>query len=88
MKRGNHNEEGMHKNGREILILLIVVGLLATAGLVIIRFGVGLLAIILSISGLATLLLLFTRRPRPEGELPSASVSCCHYLGEHEDEHK
>jgi hypothetical protein len=64
--------------------LLITAGLLAGAGLVIIRSGVGLVAIILSVSGLAALFWWFIRKPRPEGELPTASVSCCHYLKDHE----
>jgi hypothetical protein len=64
----------------EMLKLLIVAGLLAAAGLVIIQSGVGLPAILLSGSGLAALFWWFIRRPRPEGELPCTSVSCCHYL--------
>jgi hypothetical protein len=63
-----------------------VAGLLAAAGLVTIQTGVGLLSMVLAVSGLATLFWWFIRRPRPEGELPSASVSCCHYLKDHEKE--
>ena len=63
--------------------LLITAGLLAAAGLVIIRSGVGLPAILLSVSGLIALFRWFIREPRPDGELPSASVSCCHYLQDH-----
>lgn len=70
-----------------MLNLLISVGLLAAAGLVIIIFGVGLPAIVLSVSALASLLWCFIRNPRPKEELPFTSVSCCHYLGDHEDEH-
>jgi hypothetical protein len=70
-----------------MLKLLISVGLLAAAGLVIITFGVGLPAIVLSVSGLASLWWCFIRSPPPEGELSCASVSCCHFLGAHEDEH-
>jgi hypothetical protein len=70
-----------------MLKLLISVGLLAAAGLVIITFGIGLPAIALSVSGLASLLWCCTRSPRPKEELTCASVSCCHYLGDHEDEH-
>jgi hypothetical protein len=71
----------------EMFKLLISVGLLAAAGLIIIRSGLGLLALLLAASGLAALLWCFCRSQRPEEELPCASVSCCHYLGDHEDEH-
>jgi hypothetical protein len=77
----------MYKSGSILLKLLLSGGLLATAGLVIITFGIGLPAIVLSVSGLASLWWCFIRNPRPEGELPCAAVSCCHYLGAHEDEH-
>ena len=66
--------------------LLILAGLLAAAGLVIIQSGVGLPAILLSISGLAALWWWFIRAPRPDKELPSAAVSCCHYLGNQVEE--
>lgn len=72
----------------EMFKLLISVGLLAAAGLVIIRSGLGLLALLLAAPGLAALLWCFSRSQRPKEELPCASVSCCHYLGDHEDEHK
>ena len=75
----------MRKARSVLLKLLIVTGLLAAAGLVIIQSGVGPLAILLSVSGLAALLWWFIRTPPPEGELPSASVSCCHYLEEHDE---
>jgi hypothetical protein len=67
---------------------LIVAGVPAAAGLVIMLFGVGLLPMLLAVSALAALLWYFTREPRPEGELPCASVSCRHYLGDDEEEHK
>jgi hypothetical protein len=76
----------MYMAGSVTLKLLIVAGLLAAAGLVTILSGVGLLSILLSVSGLATLFWWFIRRPRPEGELPSASVSCCHYLKDYKEE--
>ena len=75
----------MFKARSRRLKLLIMAGLLAAAGLVIILSSGGLLAILLSIAGLAALLW-FTREPRPQGELPCASVSCCHYLENHEEE--
>jgi len=49
-----------------------------------VQISVGLLAMLLSIFVLAALWWCFTRRPPPEGELPCASVSCCHYLEDHE----
>jgi hypothetical protein len=72
----------------EMFKLLISVGLLAAAGLAIIRSGLGLLSLLLAVSGLSALMLWFARSPRPEEELPCASVSCCHFLGDHENEHK
>jgi hypothetical protein len=75
----------MSKAKSDIFKLVIVAGLLMAAGLVTIRFGVGLPAILLSVSGLTALLWWFTRKPRPEGEQPSTAVSCCHYLGDHKD---
>lgn len=76
----------MSKARSEMLKLLITAGLLAAAGLVIIRSGVGLPAILLSFSGLIALFQWFIRKPRPDDELPSTSVSCCHYLKDHKDE--
>ena len=76
----------MSKARQVTLKLLIVAGLLVSAGLVIIEYGFGLPAMLLSVSGLAALLWWFIRKPPPKGELPSASVSCCHYL-ENGEEH-
>lgn len=64
----------------EMLKLLIVAGLLVAAGLVIIQSGIRLPAILLSGSGLAALFWWFIWKQQPEGELPTTSVSCCHYL--------
>lgn len=66
--------------------LLIAIGLLASAVLVFFLSGVGLPGVILSVSGLAALLWWFSRKSPPPGELPCRSVSCCHYLGEQEEE--
>jgi hypothetical protein len=86
MNKGETAEEGcMGKVRSERLKLLITAGLLAASGLVIILSGIGLPAILLSVAGLTALIWWFIRKPRPEGELPSASVSCCHYLQDHED---
>lgn len=67
---------------------LILAGLLVAVGLLILQSGAGLLVMLTSVSGLAALLWWFTRRPRPESEEPCSSVSCCHYLGDHEEEHQ
>jgi hypothetical protein len=83
----SYSEGRMFKSRAVTLKLLIITGLLAVAALVIILSGGGLLAILLSVTGLAVLLLWFTRKPRPEGELPCASVSCRHYLGDNEEDH-
>jgi hypothetical protein len=84
--RKKYSEECMFKSTTVTLKLLIISGVLAAACLVIILFGGGLLAALISVSVLAVLLLWFTRKPRPEGERPCASVSCRHYLGDHEEE--
>ena len=70
----------------EIFKLLITAGLLAAAGLALIYSGIGLPALLLAASGLITLFRWFIHKPRPSGELPSSSVSCCHYLQDHNDE--
>ncbi len=64
----------------EMVKLLLTAGLLAASGLVIIQSGVGLPALLLSAAGFTALIGWFIRKPPPEGELPSASVSCRHYL--------
>jgi hypothetical protein len=66
------------------LKVLIGVGLLAVAGVVVLS-GFG-LAVIFLIGATLALLWWFTRRPRPEEEMPCGSVSCCHYLEEHEED--
>jgi hypothetical protein len=76
----------MFKSRTITLKILIIAALLSAAGLIIILSGGGLLATLISVSILAVLLLWFTRKPRPEGELPCASVSCRHYLGDTEEE--
>ena len=76
----------MFKARSVMLKLLIIAGLPAAAGLIMIQSDVGLMVTLLSVSGLAALLWWFTRRPRPEGELPCASVSCCNYLEDHDGE--
>ena len=76
----------MYKTRSVTLRFLIIAGLPAAAGLIVFLSGVGLLPMLLAVSALAALLWYFTRTPRPEGELPCASVSCRHYLGDHEEE--
>ena len=68
------------------LKVLIMAGLLTAIGLVLSLSGIWLPVMLLTVSVLAVLFWLFIRRPRPEEELPSASVSCCHYLGDQEEE--
>jgi predicted signal transduction protein with EAL and GGDEF domain len=65
---------------------LTVAGLLVAIGLVLFLSGIGVPAILLIVSCIAALLWWFIRRPRPQGELPCASVSCCHYLGDQEED--
>lgn len=72
----------MYMPNATLFKLLIVAGLLASAGLAFILSGFGLPAILLSAAGLTTLWLWFIRKPRTDGELPCSSVSCCHYLGD------
>ncbi|NOR24893.1 MAG: hypothetical protein GQ542_10975 [Desulforhopalus sp.] len=68
------------------LKLMIVTGLLLAVCLVMTLSGVGLIATILAVSGLAVFLWYFTRRPPPKEELPCAAVSCCHYLEDDEED--
>jgi hypothetical protein len=69
----------------EMLKLLVTIGLLAAAGIVMIRSGLGLPGLLLSLAGLAALFFWFIRKPQPQGDMPSAAVSCCHYLGDPEE---
>jgi hypothetical protein len=64
--------------------LLIMAILLAALCLILLLSGMGLLVMLISVSGF--LLWWFTRREPPEGEMPCASVSCCHYLDDREEE--
>ena len=66
--------------------LLIMAILLAAMCLLLLLAGTGLLVMLISIFGLGLLLWFFTRRKPPEGEVPCASVSCCHYLEGREEE--
>jgi hypothetical protein len=70
----------------EIVKILLTAGLLAASGLALIQSGVRLPAILLSAAGFTALIGWFIRKPPPERELPSASVSCCHYLQDHKDD--
>lgn len=67
------------------LKLMIVTVLLLAVCLVMTLSGVGLMATILAVSGLAVFLWYFTRKP-PKEELPCAAVSCCHYLEDDEED--
>jgi hypothetical protein len=66
--------------------LRIMAILLAAMCLILLLSGIGLLVVLISVSGLGFLLWWFTRRPPPEGEMPCASVSCCHFLEDREEE--
>lgn len=66
--------------------LLMMAILLAAMCLVLLLAGTGLLVMLISISGLGCLLWWFTRRKPPQGEISCASVSCCHYLEDKEEE--
>ena len=75
----------MRKERTVSVKILIVAGVLAATGIVTALFGRGLALLLLSIVGFIIILWWFTRRPKPEGELPCSSVSCCHYLEDNED---
>lgn len=75
----------MRKEKAVSVKILIVAGVLAATGIVTAISGRGLAVIFLSILGVSIILWWFTRRPKPEGELPCSSVSCCHYLEDNED---
>lgn len=66
--------------------LRIMAILLAAMCLILLLSGIGLLVVLISVSGLGFLLWWFTRRAPPEGEMPCASVSCCHFLEDREEE--
>lgn len=76
----------MHKKRQITLRFLVVTGLLATAGLILFLSGIGVRYTLFSMCLLAFLLWFFTRKPRPKDEIDVASVSCCHYLQDHEEE--
>ncbi|MBW1636199.1 MAG: hypothetical protein JRC87_02465 [Deltaproteobacteria bacterium] len=77
----------MNKTGTAVIKLLATVGLLAVSAAAFLFGGTRLPAVLLLIAALAALCWLwFIRGKRPEGELPSSTVSCCHYLGDNEGE--
>ena len=65
--------------------MLIMVSLLATICLILFLSGIGLFAIVVSVTIVGLLLWWFCRGAPPEGESPCASVSCCHYLGDRQE---
>lgn len=75
----------MHKERTVSLKILIVAGVLVVTGIVAAFSGRGLALLFLSVMGFVIVLWWFMRRPKPEGELPCSSVSCCHYLEDNED---
>ncbi len=66
--------------------LPIIAGLLLIAGLTLLFCGAGLTATLLIVSVLAVLFWFFARKQPATEEQPCSLVSCCHYLGEQQDE--
>ena len=65
--------------------LITAAGLLTAAAFTF--GGSRLVAVLLLACALSTFCWLwFIKGKRPEGELPSSSVSCCHYLGNNEED--
>ncbi|MFW2366067.1 MAG: hypothetical protein ACN4GW_06600 [Desulforhopalus sp.] len=60
--------------------------LLTAIGLILIFSGVRLSIALLIVFVLGGIFWLFTRKPRPKEEMPSNTVSCCHYLGDNDEE--
>jgi hypothetical protein len=76
----------MRKARSKFFKLLIISSLLVVMCLVLLLSGISPLVVFISVSVLGLLLWLFTRSTPPEGEMPCASVSCCHYLQDKEEE--
>lgn len=76
----------MQKAPPKFFKLLIILSLFVVICLVLFLSGISPLIVFISFSALGLLLWWFTRRTPPEGEMPCASVSCCHYLKDGEEE--
>ena len=76
----------MQKARSKFFKLLIILSLFVAMCLVLLLSGISPLVVFISVSALGLLLWWFTRRTPPEGEMPCASVSCCHYLKDGEEE--
>lgn len=66
--------------------LLIIISLLLLAGLALGLCGAGLPATLLIVSTLALFFYCFSRKQPEKDEQPCSLVSCCHYLGDEQDE--
>jgi hypothetical protein len=82
--RGKYRVESIINKKFFKLKLLIVAGLLAVIGRGVLQAGFGLLTLFSVFVGVAVILSCFRWQSRPEDEHPCSTVSCCHYLGEHE----
>lgn len=71
----------MYKVKTTGLKILIVFVLFTATGIAYIMMGMGGVTFSIAVASIFSLLW-FTRRPRPDKELPNSSVSCCHYLGD------
>ena len=69
-----------------IIKLLVAIVLLAAAGLAIVVYGLGILSAFLSASSLIALWWWFLRKPVRKEETPGLPVSCCHFLGDLEED--
>jgi hypothetical protein len=76
----------MQKAGPKFFKLLIMICLLVAICMILLLSGISPLIVFISVFGLGLLFWWFTRRTPPEGEMPCASVSCCHYLKDGEEE--
>ncbi len=76
----------MQKARSKTLKLLIIASLFVAICLILLLAGISPMVVFISVSALGLLLWWFTRRTPPEGEMPCASVSCCHYLKDGEEE--
>lgn len=71
-----------------LIQLLLTSGLLAMACIVIIFYGFGLPATLLSILSIGALWFCFIRKPVRKAQSPGLPVSCCHYLGDQQAEER
>lgn len=70
-----HHSRNLSRYSTILVILVLAAVLLLVA-------GVGYLYTFLAVVGFGCVLLRFTRKENREDLLPTARVSCCHYLGD------